>query len=280
MLGNAEKLRPESWRAGRRRPAGLATSWRCARPRASWSPSFDGRARAFCRCSRAATTAAPSASSPIGRGPSRSVPVGAVVAQARALVAAGYQRDRADRRRHHRLRRRPARDADARPAGPAPAGAGAGAAAPAPVLARPGRDRRRHLARCSAEEPRLMPHLHLSLQAGDDLILKRMKRRHSRADALRRSRGARAAARHRVRRRPDRRLPDRDRGDVRARPRSGRPMRTCLPARVSLQPAARHAGGADAAGRAAARERAARLRAAARRAGGFSQPSSGRRVPC
>jgi threonylcarbamoyladenosine tRNA methylthiotransferase MtaB len=36
-----------------------------------------------------------------------------------------------------------------------------------------------------ANEPRLMPHLHLSLQAGDDLILKRMKRRHSRADAIR-----------------------------------------------------------------------------------------------
>ena len=36
-----------------------------------------------------------------------------------------------------------------------------------------------------AEEPRLMPHLHLSLQAGDDLILKRMKRRHLRADAIR-----------------------------------------------------------------------------------------------
>jgi threonylcarbamoyladenosine tRNA methylthiotransferase MtaB len=34
-------------------------------------------------------------------------------------------------------------------------------------------------------EPRLMPHLHLSLQAGDDMILKRMKRRHNRADALR-----------------------------------------------------------------------------------------------
>jgi threonylcarbamoyladenosine tRNA methylthiotransferase MtaB len=34
-------------------------------------------------------------------------------------------------------------------------------------------------------EPRLMPHLHLSLQAGDDLILKRMKRRHLRADAIR-----------------------------------------------------------------------------------------------
>ena len=35
-----------------------------------------------------------------------------------------------------------------------------------------------------ATEERLMPHLHLSLQAGDDMILKRMKRRHSRADAI------------------------------------------------------------------------------------------------
>ncbi|MEO6718154.1 MAG: MiaB/RimO family radical SAM methylthiotransferase [Novosphingobium sp.] len=35
-----------------------------------------------------------------------------------------------------------------------------------------------------AGEPRLMPHLHLSLQSGDDMILKRMKRRHSRRDAL------------------------------------------------------------------------------------------------
>jgi len=36
-----------------------------------------------------------------------------------------------------------------------------------------------------AGEPRLLPHFHLSLQAGDDLILKRMKRRHSRAEAAR-----------------------------------------------------------------------------------------------
>jgi threonylcarbamoyladenosine tRNA methylthiotransferase MtaB len=41
------------------------------------------------------------------------------------------------------------------------------------------------LKRLIAEEPRLMPHLHLSLQAGDDLILKRMKRRHSRDDVIR-----------------------------------------------------------------------------------------------
>jgi threonylcarbamoyladenosine tRNA methylthiotransferase MtaB len=43
-----------------------------------------------------------------------------------------------------------------------------------------------------ASEPRLMPHLHLSLQAGDDLILKRMKRRHSRAQAIAASGRARA----------------------------------------------------------------------------------------
>src|SRR5580704_711239 len=42
------------------------------------------------------------------------------------------------------------------------------------------------------DEKRLMPHLHLSLQAGDDLILKRMKRRHSRADAIAAARRARA----------------------------------------------------------------------------------------
>jgi len=41
-----------------------------------------------------------------------------------------------------------------------------------------------NLMRAIATEPRLMPHLHLSLQHGDDLILKRMKRRHLRADAI------------------------------------------------------------------------------------------------
>lgn len=44
-----------------------------------------------------------------------------------------------------------------------------------------------------ADDPRLMPHLHLSVQAGDDLILKRMKRRHRRSDVLRVAERARAA---------------------------------------------------------------------------------------
>jgi threonylcarbamoyladenosine tRNA methylthiotransferase MtaB len=48
------------------------------------------------------------------------------------------------------------------------------------------------LMRCLASEPRLMPYLHLSLQAGDDMILKRMKRRHGRADALKLIRDVRA----------------------------------------------------------------------------------------
>ena len=49
-----------------------------------------------------------------------------------------------------------------------------------------------NLMQAIATEPRLMPHLHLSLQHGDNLILKRMKRRHSREDAIRFTEEARA----------------------------------------------------------------------------------------
>jgi len=49
------------------------------------------------------------------------------------------------------------------------------------------------LVACLAEDARFAPHLHLSLQSGDDLILKRMKRRHSRADAIKFCQDARAA---------------------------------------------------------------------------------------
>jgi threonylcarbamoyladenosine tRNA methylthiotransferase MtaB len=116
-----------------------------------------------------------------------------------------------------------------------------------------------------ATEPRLMPHLHLSLQAGDDLILKRMKRRHLRDDAIRFCEEARAAApRHGLRRRHHRGLPDRDRGDVRelAAARGGG-LRADLAARLPLQPAQGHARRADAAGgRRGDQGRAARLRAA------------------
>ena len=120
---------------------------------------------------------------PFARGPSRSVPLGLLVARLRAMVAAGAQEcvlTGVDLTSY-------------------------GADLPgAPTL---GDTVRRLLAlvpelprlrlssldpaciddglwRLLADEPRFMPHLHLSLQAGSDLVLKRMRRRHSRADAL------------------------------------------------------------------------------------------------
>ena len=121
---------------------------------------------------------------PYGRGPSRSVPAGAVVEQVRRLAEAGYAEivltgvditaygadlpgemtlgklvrhvlRHVPELRRLRLSSIDQVEADA------------------------------HLMAAIAEEPRLMPHLHLSLQSGDDMILKRMKRRHARADAIR-----------------------------------------------------------------------------------------------
>jgi threonylcarbamoyladenosine tRNA methylthiotransferase MtaB len=120
---------------------------------------------------------------PFGRGNNRSVPVGEVVARARKLVEGGF-------------REIVLTGVDI---------TGYGADLPgAPKLGQlvrrmlalvPELERLRlssldvievddELLRLIAEEPRLMPHLHLSLQAGDDMILKRMKRRHLRADAV------------------------------------------------------------------------------------------------
>ena len=101
-----------------------------------------------------------------------------------------------------------------------------------------------------ADEPRLMPHLHLSLQAGDDLILKRMKRRHSRADAIAFCRaGAPAAARCRFRCRHYRRLSDRERRHVFPLARPGRRMWADAAPRIPVFAAARYAGCPHAANR-------------------------------
>ena len=95
-----------------------------------------------------------------------------------------------------------------------------------------------------------MPHLHLSLQSGDDMILKRMKRRHSRADAIRFCDEVR-------RLRPDivfgadliAGFPTETEADVRKHAVGCRGMRADVPARLSLLAAQKHAGRADAAGR-------------------------------
>jgi threonylcarbamoyladenosine tRNA methylthiotransferase MtaB len=143
---------------------------------------FAGRARAFVQVQQGCDHRCTFCVIPFGRGPNRSVPIGAIVEQVRTLVANGY-------------REVVLTGVDITSYGPDLPGA--------PTL---GQMTRRLLAlvpdlprlRLSSLDPaaidadlwrliegesRLLPHLHLSLQAGSDLILKRMKRRHLTADA-------------------------------------------------------------------------------------------------
>jgi threonylcarbamoyladenosine tRNA methylthiotransferase MtaB len=180
VLGNAEKLRPDSWSE----TAGSAVADIMAiRETASHLVTdFAGRARAFVQVQQGCDHRCTFCIIPYGRGPSRSVPIGAIVDQVRALVETGFNEVVLT-------------GVDLTSYGPDLPGA--------PTL---GQMARRLLAlvpdlprlrlssldpveidadlwRLLATEPRLMPHLHLSLQAGADLILKRMKRRHLAADA-------------------------------------------------------------------------------------------------
>ncbi len=118
---------------------------------------------------------------PFGRGPSRCAPPEAVVASARRLADSGF----------HEIVLTGV-DLTAYDAG----GLRLGGLVQKILRAAPGLERLRlssvdcveagdDLLEAFASERRLTPHLHLSLQAGDDLILKRMKRRHGRADSVR-----------------------------------------------------------------------------------------------
>jgi threonylcarbamoyladenosine tRNA methylthiotransferase MtaB len=120
---------------------------------------------------------------PYGRGNSRSVPMGAVVDQVRALVERGHAEIVLT-------------GVDLTSYGVDLPGAPKLGALIRQILRHVPELRRlrissidsievdRDLLDVIADHERLMPHLHLSLQSGDDLILKRMKRRHSRADAV------------------------------------------------------------------------------------------------
>jgi threonylcarbamoyladenosine tRNA methylthiotransferase MtaB len=120
---------------------------------------------------------------PYGRGPSRSVPAGAIVEQVRALVDEGVQEIVLT-------------GVDVTSYGPdLPGSPSLGALVERILLHVPALRRLRlssldgieideRLFELLTGEPRVMPHVHLSLQAGDDMILKRMKRRHSRAQAI------------------------------------------------------------------------------------------------
>lgn len=143
----------------------------------------EGRARAFVQVQNGCDHRCTFCIIPYGRGPSRSVPIGVVAEQVRKLVEKGY-------------REIVFTGVDITSYGPDLPGQPTLGQMIRRVLALvPELPRLRlssldpvemdeDLWRLVAEEPRLMPHLHMSLQAGDDMILKRMKRRHLRADAI------------------------------------------------------------------------------------------------
>jgi threonylcarbamoyladenosine tRNA methylthiotransferase MtaB len=182
VLGNAEKLRADSYRdLGARVSAGDIFA---VRDTASHLvEGFDGRARAFVQVQQGCDHRCTFCIIPYGRGASRSVAIDAVIDQSRRLVERGYRElvltgvditayglDLAERPSLGSLCR------DLLGAIPELTRLRLSSLDPAEIDD--------DLWSLIADEKRLMPHLHLSLQAGDDLILKRMKRRHSRRQAL------------------------------------------------------------------------------------------------
>lgn len=177
LVGNAVKLRPENW----------GETADIMAPRAAEASAIDrmaGHTRAFVAVQNGCDHRCTFCVIPFGRGNSRSMPVPDAVAQVHRIVEHGgrevvltgvdltaYGRDLDPDLTLGRLVRTILREV--------------------PDLTRlrlssiDSVEADSDLIAAFAEEPRLMPHIHLSLQAGDDLILKRMKRRHSRADAIR-----------------------------------------------------------------------------------------------
>ncbi len=187
VLGNEEKLLPESYERLRSEsaPAVAVGDIMAARTTAHHPVGrFAARTRAHLRIQTGCDHRCTFCTIPLGRGNARSVPVDALVAEVRRLVASGhrevvltgvdltaYGRDLAEDLTLGKLVRAILREV--------------------PELARlrlssiDSIEVDEALMAAIAEEARLMPHLHLSLQSGDDLILKRMKRRHLRAQAIR-----------------------------------------------------------------------------------------------
>lgn len=183
VIGNADKLKPETWAALDALPAPVSDIMAATETAAHLVTEFAGRARAFVQVQQGCDHRCTFCVIPFGRGPSRSVPIGVIVEQVRALVAAGY-------------REVVLTGVDITSYGPdLPGRPSLGQMVRRLLALVPDLPRLRlssldpvevddDLWRLIAEEPRLMPHLHLSLQHGADLILKRMKRRHLRADAI------------------------------------------------------------------------------------------------
>ncbi len=210
VLGNAEKLRRDSYRRpydqadkddpGRRGRlsyreqgsplapihVGALTDMRDADlwpVGGSGGGAFPGRARAFLQMQQGCDHRCTFCVIPFGRGPSRSTAFGQIVEQARQLVAAGHREivmTGVDLCSY-------GRDLPGQPNLGSIIGRFLKLVPALPRLRLSSVDPAAiddDLKNLIAEEPRLMPHLHLSLQAGDDLILKRMKRRHNRRQTI------------------------------------------------------------------------------------------------
>ena len=178
VLGNEEKLDARAWTEGPRVAVGDIMVARTMQPHNI--DALTGHTRAFVQVQNGCDHRCTFCIIPFGRGNSRSLPIRDVVAQVRALAERGYREVvltgvditsyADDGARLGTLVKRILKDV--------------------PEMARlrlssiDSIEADGDLVDQLANEPRLMPHLHLSLQAGDDLILKRMKRRHSRADAI------------------------------------------------------------------------------------------------
>ena len=186
VLGNDAKLRPEAWTALGRDGAGRVQVGDIMAETTAPAPLIDGlgtRARAYVQVQNGCGHRCTFCIIPYGRGNSRSVPAEVVVGQIARLRDRGFNEVVLT-------------GVDLTSWGGDLEGAPRLGDLVAAILARvPDLPRLRISSIDSVEadprlieaiggEPRLMPHLHLSLQAGDNLILKRMKRRHSREDAI------------------------------------------------------------------------------------------------
>jgi threonylcarbamoyladenosine tRNA methylthiotransferase MtaB len=190
VIGNAEKLSAQGWARTRAAfdlsdaPKAIVNDIMAAKETAPHLiDRFSGRTRAFVQVQNGCDHRCTFCIIPYGRGNSRSVPMGAVVDDVRALVANDY-------------REVVLTGVDITSYGADLPGAPKLGTLVKQLLKHVPELKRlrlssidsveadRDLLDALANDERLMPHLHLSLQSGDDLILKRMKRRHLRADAI------------------------------------------------------------------------------------------------
>ncbi len=182
VAGNAEKVDADFWAGLAEAPRVSVGDIMAARETASHMVAgFEGRTRAFVEIQQGCDHRCTFCVIPFGRGASRSSAPGAIVEQARRLVAGG-------------CREIVLTGVDITDYGKDLPGAPTlGGLVRRLLKLVPGLPRLRlssidpaeadeDLYGAIASEPRLMPHLHLSAQSGDDTILKRMKRRHLRAD--------------------------------------------------------------------------------------------------